>query len=157
MQFETSVCVSDVCDISDFSVSYPSSSPSNHFDTSTMIIIKVTPTFCSLPLCCMAYLVSLLPGSCHCNPLYSSSLYDCCVTLYLIDLCQCIAVPSDNQYFTNEFFGVETLLNEFSKAYWSDFCLSYLFTNRDFEGGVILISNFCLKTLTALTKLNYSF
>ena len=47
------------------------------------------------------------------------------------------SAPSDNQYFANEFLGVETLLSEFSRADWSDFCLSYLFTNRDFEGGVL--------------------
>ena len=44
---------------------------------------------------------------------------------------------SDNQNFTNKFLGVETLLNEFSKADWSDFFLLYLFTNRDFDGGVL--------------------
>lgn len=47
------------------------------------------------------------------------------------------SAPTDNSNFANCYLGVETLLNEFSKADWSDFCLSYIFTNRDFEGGVL--------------------
>lgn len=38
---------------------------------------------------------------------------------------------------SNQFLGVETVLNYFSEADWSDFCLSFLFTNREFESGVL--------------------
>lgn len=38
---------------------------------------------------------------------------------------------------SNQFLGVETVLNYFSEADWSDFCLSFLFTNREFEHGVL--------------------
>lgn len=39
--------------------------------------------------------------------------------------------------FANRFFGVESLLNKFSENDWSDYCLSYIFTYRDFENGVL--------------------
>lgn len=38
---------------------------------------------------------------------------------------------------SNEFLGVEAVLNYFSENDWSDFCLSYLFTYRDFDDGVL--------------------
>ena len=37
----------------------------------------------------------------------------------------------------DEFIGVEALLNLYSENDWSDFCLSYLFTYRDFDNGVL--------------------
>ncbi len=40
-------------------------------------------------------------------------------------------------FFANPFIGVEAFLNEHSTNDWSDFCLSYRFTYRDFDGGVL--------------------
>ena len=39
--------------------------------------------------------------------------------------------------FSNEFLGVESLLEAFSREDWDEYCLSYLFTYRDFEDGVL--------------------
>ena len=39
--------------------------------------------------------------------------------------------------FSNEFIGVEALLSLHSEYDWDDFCLSYLFTYRDFDDGVL--------------------
>lgn len=45
-------------------------------------------------------------------------------------------VPS-NAKFADEFQDVTSLLTEFSKNDWSAYCTSYLFTKRDFEGGIL--------------------
>ena len=40
-------------------------------------------------------------------------------------------------YQANDFIGVESFLNSFSTADYTRFCLSYIFTYRDFDGGVL--------------------
>ena len=45
--------------------------------------------------------------------------------------------PEEGSFFANEFIGVSTFLNEHSRADYSDFCLSYRFTYRDFDNGVV--------------------
>ena len=45
--------------------------------------------------------------------------------------------PPSGNFFANDFIGVEAFLNQHSVADYSDFCLAYRFTHRDFEGGVV--------------------
>ncbi len=46
-------------------------------------------------------------------------------------------LPAAGTFFANDFIGVEAFLNEHSKADYSDYCLAYRFTHRDFDGGVV--------------------
>ena len=45
--------------------------------------------------------------------------------------------PASGTTFANEFLGVEAFLNAHSMADYSDYCLAYRFTHRDFEAGVV--------------------
>ena len=45
--------------------------------------------------------------------------------------------PPVGDFFANEFIGVEAFLTEHSANNWNDSCLSYRFTYRDFDGGVL--------------------
>uniref|UniRef100_A0A1X7U7R3 Disintegrin domain-containing protein n=1 Tax=Amphimedon queenslandica TaxID=400682 RepID=A0A1X7U7R3_AMPQE len=45
--------------------------------------------------------------------------------------------PPSGSFQANEFIGVEAFLNSYSEADFTAFCLSYLFTYRDFDGGVL--------------------
>lgn len=45
--------------------------------------------------------------------------------------------PMAGTFFANDFIGVEAFLNEHSIADYSDYCLAYRFTHRDFDGGVV--------------------
>ena len=47
------------------------------------------------------------------------------------------APPAPTDPFFNDFIGVEAFLNLHSEENWEDFCLSYRFTFRDFDGGVL--------------------
>ena len=40
-------------------------------------------------------------------------------------------------FFGNDFIGVSAFLNQHSQANYSDFCLTYRFTYRDFDQGVV--------------------
>jgi disintegrin and metalloproteinase domain-containing protein 10 len=48
-----------------------------------------------------------------------------------------VTAPDSNSPFANDFIGVEAFLNAHSENNYNDFCLSYLFTYRDFDGGVL--------------------
>ena len=45
--------------------------------------------------------------------------------------------PPAGSNFANDFIGVSAFLNAHSSFDYSDFCLSYRFTYRDFENGVV--------------------
>ena len=45
--------------------------------------------------------------------------------------------PPPSDFFANDFIGVSSFLNQHSTANYSDFCLSYRFTHRDFDDGVV--------------------
>jgi len=45
--------------------------------------------------------------------------------------------PAPGDFFANEFIGVESFLNQHSTADYNSFCLSYRFTYRDFDDGVL--------------------
>ena len=45
--------------------------------------------------------------------------------------------PPSGSFQANDFIGVESFLNSYSEADFTSFCLSYLFTYRDFDGGVL--------------------
>ena len=45
--------------------------------------------------------------------------------------------PPSGSFQANDFIGVESFLNSYSDADFTAFCLSYLFTYRDFDGGVL--------------------
>ena len=45
--------------------------------------------------------------------------------------------PPSGDPFANEFLGVQSFLDLHSRGDFSDFCLSYRFTNRDFDNGVV--------------------
>jgi disintegrin and metalloproteinase domain-containing protein 10 len=45
--------------------------------------------------------------------------------------------PGSSSTFGDEFVGVESLLQRFSRSDWSAYCASYLFTYRDFDNGVL--------------------
>lgn len=45
--------------------------------------------------------------------------------------------PGSEDPFSNNFLGVESFLNLHSAEDWGDFCLSYRFTYRDFDDGVL--------------------
>ncbi len=45
--------------------------------------------------------------------------------------------PPAGNFFANDFIGVESFLNQHSTADYSDYCLSYRFTHRDFDDGVV--------------------
>ena len=45
--------------------------------------------------------------------------------------------PTAQGYKYNGNFGVESLLDLHSTDNYDDYCLSYLFTNRDFDGGIL--------------------
>ena len=45
--------------------------------------------------------------------------------------------PSDNDIFANDYIGVEAFLTAHSEQDWGEYCLSYRFTYRDFDGGVL--------------------
>lgn len=48
-----------------------------------------------------------------------------------------IEPPLTGDFFASEFIGVSAFLNEHSQDDYSDYCLSYRFTYRDFDGGVV--------------------
>lgn len=48
-----------------------------------------------------------------------------------------ITAPAPSSPYANDFIGVEAFLNTHSENNWNDFCLSYVFTYRDFDGGVL--------------------
>ena len=45
--------------------------------------------------------------------------------------------PAEGDPFANNFLGVQTFLDLHSQANYSDYCLSYRFTHRDFDDGVV--------------------
>ena len=45
--------------------------------------------------------------------------------------------PDDSSPFAQQFLGVQSYLDFHSQADYSDYCLSYRFTNRDFDDGVV--------------------
>ena len=45
--------------------------------------------------------------------------------------------PPSGSFLANEFIGVEAFLDRYSTADYQDYCLSYLFTYRDFDDGVL--------------------
>ncbi len=45
--------------------------------------------------------------------------------------------PADGDFYDNDFIGVQAFLDRHSTADWSDYCLSYRFTSRDFNDGVV--------------------
>ena len=45
--------------------------------------------------------------------------------------------PASGTFFANQFIGVQAFLNQHSIADWSQYCLSYRFTSRDFDDGVV--------------------
>ena len=45
--------------------------------------------------------------------------------------------PVTGDFFANEFIGVEAFLNQHSTANYEEYCLSYRFTYRDFDDGVL--------------------
>lgn len=45
--------------------------------------------------------------------------------------------PEPGSFFAQDFIGVSAFLNEHSTANYSAFCLSYRFTYRDFDDGVV--------------------
>ena len=45
--------------------------------------------------------------------------------------------PPSSSFLADEFIGVEAFLNEHSTANYQEYCLSYLFTYRDFDDGVL--------------------
>lgn len=45
--------------------------------------------------------------------------------------------PTAGSFYANEFIGVSAFLNEHSTFDFSDYCLSYRFTYRDFDSGVV--------------------
>lgn len=45
--------------------------------------------------------------------------------------------PSSGDPFANNFLGVQAFLDLHSRGDFSQFCLSYRFTNRDFDNGVV--------------------
>ena len=48
-----------------------------------------------------------------------------------------LSEPPPGSFLANDFIGVEAFLNEHSTANYEDYCLSYLFTYRDFDDGVL--------------------
>ena len=47
------------------------------------------------------------------------------------------SAPDPADPFSEDFIGVEAFLNLHSEANWESFCLSYRFTYRDFDRGVL--------------------
>ena len=45
--------------------------------------------------------------------------------------------PATTGFFSSEFIGVQAFLNQHSTENWSEYCLSYRFTSRDFNDGVV--------------------
>ncbi|XP_064387576.1 adhesion G protein-coupled receptor L3-like isoform X2 [Halichondria panicea] len=45
--------------------------------------------------------------------------------------------PASGTFYDNQFISVLEFLNEHSTADWSQYCLSYRFTSRDFDNGVV--------------------
>ena len=45
--------------------------------------------------------------------------------------------PPSGSFLANDFIGVEAFLDRYSTADYQDYCLSYLFTYRDFDDGVL--------------------
>ncbi|XP_064387720.1 disintegrin and metalloproteinase domain-containing protein 10-like isoform X3 [Halichondria panicea] len=45
--------------------------------------------------------------------------------------------PASGSFYDNQDIGVQAFLNEHSTADWSQYCLSYRFTSRDFDDGVV--------------------
>ena len=45
--------------------------------------------------------------------------------------------PPSSSSFSREFLGVEAYLQAHSRANWGTYCLSYAFTSRDFDNGVL--------------------
>ncbi len=45
--------------------------------------------------------------------------------------------PASGSFYDNQFISVLEFLNEHSTADWSQYCLSYRFTSRDFDNGVV--------------------
>ena len=45
--------------------------------------------------------------------------------------------PASGTFYDNQFISVLEFLTEHSTADWSQYCLSYRFTSRDFDNGVV--------------------
>ena len=48
-----------------------------------------------------------------------------------------VNTTEEDEPFRNPFLGVQAFLDLHSTQNYSDYCLAYRFTNRDFDGGVV--------------------